>query len=554
MDTSASNPNALAKSLAVALVLSVAGVLIMASRLTPSSAALQERIFENKIPAHIPIKIKIKKEKEESFKDLKNEKWLREFELEVTNTGDKPIYFLYIMLGTNVKDREDGLELMYPLSYGRAELGSIVTKATSNDIPIKPGETQILRLGEVPVWEQGVREHRWPQSTRFTAEIQLLSFGDGTGYFGTKPYPPAERRQASLKDKPQLPKARSGPSERLISKGTRSKSSSIFNQPTFMSANFLSSESVINAAPSTAPPFVTCQFPECTPVIPWSGYVCWDNDNRQSCRVQNRPTPDQINGVCMELEFGKTECVAGVIAYFCQTIKVYECGFGPGPPASPSPTPSPQPCTYCADPNALHPADCSDPAHPKCTGLYEYQQSGCCYRETCEHAGVTPPPPPPPCPEGYFRTSNELQPFPSCDYLPCIPVPEPTPTPEPPPPPPPSGECNVFPSVCDPPDGWSWDWCCCVSEYLLNNGSWPCTDTPVIYDSNHNGLDLSDAEHGVAFDIDANGSLDIIGWPIDPDDKLLVFERWDLKQDCIRKSLGIGVRNGLNRVSTRTDK
>jgi len=298
MDTSASNLNALAKSLAAVLVLSVAGVLIMALCLTPSSAALQERIFENKIPAHIPIKIKIKKEKEKSFKDLKNEKWLREFELEVTNTGDKPIYFLYIMLGTNVKDKEDGLELMYPLTYGRPELGSIVTKATSDDIPIKPGETQILRLGEVPVWEQGVREKRWPQSTKFTAEIQLLSFGDGTGYFGTKAYPPSQRRQATM-DKPQSPKARSGPSDRLISKGT--KSSSTFKQPTFMSANFLSSERVINTASSTALPFVTCQFPECTPVIPWSGYVCWDNDDRQSCRVQNRPTPDTTSGICIRL-------------------------------------------------------------------------------------------------------------------------------------------------------------------------------------------------------------------------------------------------------------
>ena len=125
----------------------------------------------------------------------------------MTNTGDKPIYFLYIMLGTNVKDKEDGLELTYPLTYGRAELGSIVNKANSDDIPIKPGETQILRLVEVPVWEQGVREKRWPQSSKLTAEIQLLSFGDGTGYFGTRPYPPAERRQATLNDKPQSPKA-----------------------------------------------------------------------------------------------------------------------------------------------------------------------------------------------------------------------------------------------------------------------------------------------------------------------------------------------------------
>lgn len=67
------------------LALLVVSVLMLAS-----SSAAQERIFENNIPAHIPIKIKIKKEKEESFKDLKNEKWLREFEVELRNTGDGP--------------------------------------------------------------------------------------------------------------------------------------------------------------------------------------------------------------------------------------------------------------------------------------------------------------------------------------------------------------------------------------------------------------------------------------------------------------------------------
>jgi hypothetical protein len=34
------------------------------------------------------VKIKIKKEKDLSIKDLKTEKWLSEFELELTNTGD----------------------------------------------------------------------------------------------------------------------------------------------------------------------------------------------------------------------------------------------------------------------------------------------------------------------------------------------------------------------------------------------------------------------------------------------------------------------------------
>lgn len=178
------------KTLATVLVLSVVGVLMTASR----SAALQERIFENKIPAHIPIKIKIRKEKEESFKDLKNEKWLREFELELTNTGDKPIYYIDIAMDTDVKFEGSGPEIVFSLRYGRPELGDIVTKATSDDVPIKPGETVILTVGNVTAWERGIRENRWPESTKFTAEIQVLSFGDGTGYWGTEIYP---RRLAS---------------------------------------------------------------------------------------------------------------------------------------------------------------------------------------------------------------------------------------------------------------------------------------------------------------------------------------------------------------------
>jgi len=190
MNTSANNPSPLAKSLAAALALSVVVFLIIASLQSPSSAALQERIFENNIPAHIPIKIKIKKEKEESFKNLKNEKWLREFELELTNTGDKPIYFLYITMGTDVKV-DGGPEIVFPLAYGRAELGDIVTKATSDDVPIKPGETVTLTTKQATAWEIGIREKRWPDATKFKAEIQVLSFGDGTGYWGNELYPPA---------------------------------------------------------------------------------------------------------------------------------------------------------------------------------------------------------------------------------------------------------------------------------------------------------------------------------------------------------------------------
>ena len=219
MNTSATNPTALAKILAAALLLAVVGILMTASLRTSSSAALQERVFENKIPAHIPIKIKIKKEKEKSFKDLKNEKWLREFELELTNTGDRPIYYIEIIMYTGVQFEGSGPEIVVPVRYGRGELGDIVTKATSDDVPINPGETTILTAGTVEAWEKSVREKRIPEATKFTAMIQVLSFGDGTGYWPTELYPPVAKPKGAANNKlPQSPKLRARTRDALTGK------------------------------------------------------------------------------------------------------------------------------------------------------------------------------------------------------------------------------------------------------------------------------------------------------------------------------------------------
>src|SRR5215212_3668287 len=81
-------------------------VLLMKAATTLSIAqSAEERKMEITIPKHLPIKVGMKEEKEKAFKDLKNEKWVRDFELEITNTGDKPIYVLsFIVILPEITD------------------------------------------------------------------------------------------------------------------------------------------------------------------------------------------------------------------------------------------------------------------------------------------------------------------------------------------------------------------------------------------------------------------------------------------------------------------
>lgn len=86
-------------------------------------------------------------------------------------------------------------------------MGDIVSKAGPDDVPIKPAETIVLKIhpGQVPAWEKSVREGTHPEARRLQIKMEALSFGDGTGYFGTEPYPPAGKWQLALIDQPEEP-------------------------------------------------------------------------------------------------------------------------------------------------------------------------------------------------------------------------------------------------------------------------------------------------------------------------------------------------------------
>jgi hypothetical protein len=80
--------------LAISILTTLLLALALTSKLGTSNVLAnpqEERQLESVMPKHIPLLVNIRKEKEKQFKDLENERWTHDFELEVTNTGDKPI-------------------------------------------------------------------------------------------------------------------------------------------------------------------------------------------------------------------------------------------------------------------------------------------------------------------------------------------------------------------------------------------------------------------------------------------------------------------------------
>jgi hypothetical protein len=158
-------------------------------------------VVENLVPKHVPIKIKIKEDKERALKDMNNDKWTSDFELEVTNTSDKPIYLLELWVEMPEVISENGRRMGFTLRFGRAGFVDFDARATPDDKTIQPKQTQIFKIEDR--FQRGwaaykAREHKGDPK-RIEITFTQLSFGDGSGFNGSdaKPYPYV-RDQASM--------------------------------------------------------------------------------------------------------------------------------------------------------------------------------------------------------------------------------------------------------------------------------------------------------------------------------------------------------------------
>jgi hypothetical protein len=163
------------------------------------SPAQDERVVVEKIPKHLPIKVRIKKP--EKLKDAKNENWLDDMEIEVTNTGSKPIYYFHVRL--DMPDvRENGIMHAFTYRFGRFDLVAWEEPVLPDDVPLRPGETVTLNppASHIEGWK-GLREKGKitnPKNIEFT--FGMINFGDGTGFAGAQGTPMPMPRQRSSND------------------------------------------------------------------------------------------------------------------------------------------------------------------------------------------------------------------------------------------------------------------------------------------------------------------------------------------------------------------
>lgn len=176
-------------------ILAILGVLVLLLRTVSgqSSAQSSGRVIDNLVPKHVPIKIKIKEDKERALKDMNNDRWISDLELEVTNTSQKPIYLLELWVEMPEVISNNGRRVGFTLRFGRADFVNFDARPIPDDRPIQQNETQVFKIEESDQrgWAQyKTREHK-ADPRRIEITFTQLSFGDGSGFNGSdaKPYP-----------------------------------------------------------------------------------------------------------------------------------------------------------------------------------------------------------------------------------------------------------------------------------------------------------------------------------------------------------------------------
>lgn len=146
--------------------------------------------IEVKIPKNVPIKVE--------FENQDSEDWAQDLEIKVTNTGEKPIYYLAFRLMI-VNETIDGIPIGYQLNYGGKHLyseGEVL--AQSEDVPIYPGDYHVFKIRAESSRARKNRRLNYGLQTdvqKSLLRFYFLNFGDGTGIMS--PGKPFKKKNSS---------------------------------------------------------------------------------------------------------------------------------------------------------------------------------------------------------------------------------------------------------------------------------------------------------------------------------------------------------------------
>jgi hypothetical protein len=305
----------------------------------------QERELDDRIPKHLPIKVKVK--------NLNNAKWDRDLEVEVTNTGEKPIYFLMFSLFFVDVKMEDGTDIGFPLRYGRPELYSVENRPTPEDVPIQPGETVFIKAPEglTKGWEKFRIKHEMPHPKKIGIRFHSLNFGDGTGFHTTGGLPLPKQGGSRSRYGNDMPNITSASLPRVpIDRSQPKRSLSPVN---FLPANFSwTIDPLPVPAVSTTQSGICCSGSSCFFLKEFPGEgncFCTGETPNDVLAIHNCNDRLAECGSMLTVQF---ICPDG--EHTCTNFFIQSCATDPiptptpTPTATPTPTPTPEP--VCATP------------------------------------------------------------------------------------------------------------------------------------------------------------------------------------------------------------